>query len=103
MINACVWKGAQGIHGTQFYFWVKVKIISYIFANIFLWVYMLFLIELVAQNVVVGMVPTSPATILNGVIDETEIKTATNTCADAMMSAVVNVLMITGAQETVQK
>lgn len=72
-----------------------------IIANILLWVFMLFLIELVAQNVVGGMVPTSHATILIGVTDETGTKTVTTTCADTMMSAVVTVLKIIEAQETV--
>lgn len=87
-----------------FFFWIKAKIIisiSYIIANILLWVCMLFFIELVAQNVAVGMVPTSPAMILNGVTDETGTKTVTTTCADAMMSTVVTVLKIVEAQETV--
>lgn len=61
---------------------------------------MLFLIELVAQNVAVGMVPTSPVTIQNGMTDETETKTVTTTCTDAMMSAVVTVLKIVEARET---
>lgn len=78
--------------------WDKLYIVSYIVANVLHC--MFFLIELVAQNVAAGMVQTSPATILSGMTDETGIKTVT-TCADATMSAVVTVLKIVEARETV--